>query len=486
MASQLASLNLMSYLLILTVYAALMIALGAFVSRRVRGSSDFFVAGRGLGAGLIFSTLLAANIGGGSTVGAAGLGYRDGLSAWWWVGSAGIGSVILALTVGPKIWRVAKERNLFTVGDYLETRYSRSVRGLIALLLWSGSLSILAGQFIAVAWIFNVVIGVTKPVGCCIAAIVVTTYFTLGGLHATARVNVLQLTVKLTGFFVALFFLLKVGGGFNGLSSSLSASLGTEQAASYFGFMGGGGSSAMGYLVILVPSFVISPGLLQKVFGARDEQAVRAGVGMNALALIAYAVVPVLMGMIARSQFPALTDRELALPMLLTQSLPLWLGALLMAAIFSAELSAADAALFMMSTSLSKDLYKAFINPAADESRLMRVARGSAIACGVIAAILAMIMPTVISALKIFYTLLSAALLLPLVVGLYSRRVKARAMIASIVISVALTFALEIITKARGLFGVPSLIFGVAAGAIAMLVAAGLVERAKTQAVTAS
>src|SRR5438309_10947936 len=116
----------MTSLVTLIAYAALMIGFGAIVSRRVRLSSDFFVAGRGLGSGLIFSTLLAANIGAGSTVGAAGLGYRDGMSAWWWVGSAGIGSVILALTVGPKIWRVAKEHNLLTVGDYLEFRYNRN------------------------------------------------------------------------------------------------------------------------------------------------------------------------------------------------------------------------------------------------------------------------------------------------------------------------------------------------------------------------
>src|SRR5262249_19873989 len=128
----------MTFLIILIVYSLLMLSLGLLVSRSVRGSTDFFVAGRGLGAGLIFSTLLAANIGAGSTVGAAGLGYRDGMSAWWWVGSAGIGSVILALTVGPKIWRVAKEHNLYTVGDYLEFRYDRIVRGLAALLLWLG------------------------------------------------------------------------------------------------------------------------------------------------------------------------------------------------------------------------------------------------------------------------------------------------------------------------------------------------------------
>ena len=32
------------------------------------------------------------------------------------------------------------------------------------------------------------------------------------------------------------------------------------------------------YLALLGPSFVVSPGLLQKVYGARDARAVRIGV----------------------------------------------------------------------------------------------------------------------------------------------------------------------------------------------------------------
>jgi len=464
----------MTLLLILTAYAALMIVLGAVVSRRVRASSDFFVAGRGLGAGLIFSTLLAANIGAGSTVGAAGLGYRDGMSAWWWVGSAGIGSVILALTVGPRIWQVAKEHNLYTVGDYLEFRFDRSIRGLMAVLLWFGSLSILAGQLIAVAWILNVVAGVSKPVGCSIAALVITTYFSLGGLHATARVNVLQLAVKLAGFLVTLAYLLGAGNGFAGLKESVSASVGVERIDSYFGFVGQGWPAAIGYLAILGPSFVISPGLLQKLFGARDKRAVRIGVGLNAAALLAYAVVPVLIGIIARAKFAGLTNHELALPTVLTQALPLWLGALMLGAIFSAELSAADAALFMLSTSLSKDLYKAFINPNATDERLMRVVKASAIACGVAGAVLASFLPTVISALRVFYTLLAAALTLPLIAGLYTRTVRPRSAMLSMVVSVVVTFAIELISAGKGLGGVPPLLFGVAAGALVMLSANAL------------
>ena len=43
---------------------------------------------------------------------------------------------------------------------------------------------------------------------------------------------------------------------------------------------------------------------------------------------------------------------------------PPWLGVWALAAIFSAELSATDAILFMLSTSLAVDLYKTFLRPA--------------------------------------------------------------------------------------------------------------------------
>src|SRR5580765_9012933 len=134
------------HLALLLGYSALLVGLGLWIGRRVSGTKEFFVAGRQLGPGLIFSTMLAANIGAGSTVGAAGLGYRDGLAAWWWVGSAGAGSLVLAFWIGPAIRRLAAAHDLRTVGDYLEFRYSPSVRAIIAILLWAGSLAILAGQ----------------------------------------------------------------------------------------------------------------------------------------------------------------------------------------------------------------------------------------------------------------------------------------------------------------------------------------------------
>ncbi|MEP7273972.1 MAG: sodium:solute symporter family protein [Acidobacteriota bacterium] len=465
----------MTFIAILILYSVVMVALGVFVSRRVRESSEFFVAGRKLTSGLIFSTLLAANIGAGSTVGAAGLGYRDGFSAWWWVGSAGIGSLILAFTVGPRIWRIASEHGLYTVGDYLEFRFDRRIKAVVAILLWFGSLAILAGQLIAIAWILNVTAGISKPLGCAIGATVATTYFATGGLHSAARVNVFQLLIKLVGFGMAFVYLAGLLGRILGHRSAGLSVSGLTSPDSYFSFFGDG-ITPLKYLVLLVPSFIISPGLLQKIFGARDARAVRIGVGLNAICLLGFAFIPVFLGIMARYEFPNLVNRELALPTLMTESLPVWLGGLLLGAIFSAELSTADAVLFMLSTSLGKDLYKTFLNPEVSDQHLMRVVRAIAIACGVLGALLGALLPDVISALTIFYTLLTAALVLPLLAGLYVKSVSARGALAGMTISVVTTLALDRVTAGAGYGGVPAVILGILAGATAMG-AVTLIER---------
>ncbi|MBO0720147.1 MAG: sodium:solute symporter family protein, partial [Blastocatellia bacterium] len=170
---------------------------------------------------------------------------------------------------------------------------------------------------------------------------------------------------------------------------------------------------------------------------------------------------------IARAQFPELERRELAMPELLAHSLPVWLGGLLLGALFSAELSAADAVLFMLTTSISRDLFKTFVKPDADDRQLLKMARWTAVACGALGTLLAILFKTVIAALTIFYTMLSAALFLPLIAGLYFRRVGAQAALAGIIVSVAVTFILE---QAKWNWGLPSLIWGILAGALAMFI----------------
>jgi len=457
------------YLLVLILYGFALTLLGLFLSRKVRTASAFFVADRKLNAHLLFSTVLAANIGAGSTVGAAGLAYAIGLSAWWWVGSAAIGTLILAWTVGPKIRDLAAEHGYLTVGDFLEHRYGRSVRAVVAVLLWFGTLAILAGQLIAFAWILEVVAGTSKPIGCLLGGTVVVTYFSLGGLKGTAWINMLQLTVKAVGFLISVPLALAAVGGWSGLEQKILAN--PVHDASYLSITGIGWTQILAYLVLLAPSFIVSPGLLQKIYGASDSRTVKQAVTANGVVLLLFSFFPVLLGMVAAAAFPDLLHRELALPTVITGLLPLWLGAILLAAVFSAEVSSADAILFMLSTSLGKDLYKRFINPEADDSRMLSVSRWITVAAGILGIAAALTLDSVVSALEIFYGLLSVALFAPLVVGLYRKTPGLKGCLAAVAISVPSAVVFHWLTAGEGIWILSPTAFGITVSFATLLIA---------------
>lgn len=447
------------HLALLIGYAALLTALGWWMGRRAT-AGEFFVAGRRLSAPLLAATLLAANIGAGSTVGAAGLGYRDGIGAWWWVGSAGLGSLVLAFTVGPKMWDVAARFDLRTLGDYLNHRFGPRVRGLMAVLLWVGSLAILAAQLIALANVLEPVAGVPRTVGIMLGGGLMMAYFTAGGLLSTVSVNIVQLVVLLVGLSAALPVAWQAVGGFEALH--------VPAVPDHYWQWSGSGGSALIYLPLLAPSFIVSPGILQKVYGARDGRAVRLGVLINAVVLLAFAALPPLLGMLARVQHPDLPHHELALPMLLRYDLPVWLGALGLAALFSAEVSTADAILFMLSTSLARDWYRGHLRPDASEGEQLRVVRIAAVASGVAGIGVALWAESIVETMKVFYAVLSAGLFVPVVAGLYMRRVGRHEALGSMAGGVAVTLLLEVATGSPGLWGVAPVLWGLTASALSL------------------
>jgi SSS family solute:Na+ symporter len=452
-------------LFLLLVYSAALIGLGVWIGRRVDTSEGFFVADRRLNAALLFSTVLAANIGAGSTVGAAGLGYRDGLASWWWVGSAAVGTLGLAFWIGPRIWRLASERGLYTVGDYLEFRYGPSVRATITALLWIGTPALLAAQLIAMAKILSFVAGTPHWAGVLIGGIVVTAYFTAGGLLTSAWVNMVQVTVLVAGFAVALPWAWGAVGGWTAVVAA------APPTSDYLNFWKGGESGWI-YLALLVPNFMVSPGLIQKVYGAVDEHAIRIGLAATALALFLFALAPPLFGMMARVFDPTLVDQEQALMLVLTAGLPTLLGSLGLAAVFSAEISSADAILFMLSTSLSKDLYKRFVRPDASDGQVLRVARLAALTGGGLSILLALVLPSVIGAMTIFYALMAVCLFVPLVAGLHSRLPGVPEAISACGVGVVTLISVELsgLSDASALLN--SSLLGILASAVAFVVVA--------------
>ena len=444
---------------LLVAYSALLVCVGLWAGRRVRASGDFFVAGRGLSATLLFSTVLAANIGAGTTVNATAIGYRDGLSAWWWDGSAGLGTLALALWVGPRIWAEARRHGDLTVGDFLDRHYGRSMRMLVGVIIWIGTLSVLSAQLMGMAAVLQIVGNVPRPIGAAAGAGIALAYFSAGGLLSSAAVNRIQLIVILAAFAIAAPLAVGAAGGWNALAA---------QSAGRLDFFSSGGTGWT-YIFMLVPAFIVSPGLLQKTFGARDARAVRTGLVWAGVAMLLFAWAPPLLGLSAQALYPGLASDDLALPTVLTGALPAALGSFALAAVFSAEVSTADAVLFMLSTSASRDLYKGFVNRRASDATVLLVARLAAAAGALFALLLAFWFDSILQALRAFYSVLSVALFVPIVAGLYLSRTSGAAGVASVVVGLGVLAVVQNSTDDRGLPALAGILASAAAFAAVRL-----------------
>jgi solute:Na+ symporter, SSS family len=271
------------------------------------------------------------------------------------------------------------------------------------------------------------------------------------------------LTVLIGGFLVAVPLVVSSVGGLSAISQ-VSA---TTPGFTNFLYSSGPGSGWT-FLFLLAPGFVISPGLVQKVYGSTDARTVRLGVGIQAIVLMLFSFLPVLIGMAGRVAHPGIEVRDQVLPLMFAEHLSPLLGGLALAAVFSAEVSTCDAILFMLATSLSQDLYKRFVNPGASDARLLGVARAAALAggaCGVTLAVL--LPPSVIGALSIFYSLLAVSLFVPVVGGLFVPRAGGREAFAAIAAGLTVRIGLQVFNNGRGLGVLDPTLLGTLAAAVA-------------------
>jgi SSS family solute:Na+ symporter len=132
----------------------------------------------------------------------------------------------------------------------------------------------------------------------------------------------------------------------------------------------------------------------------------------------------------------------------------------------------------MLTTSLSQDLYKRFLNPAADDRRVLLVTRAAAIGCGAVAIALAIVSPTIIGVIGVFYGLLGVSLFVPILAGLYVHRAGTPEAMASMLSGVATMVAVQFMTAGRGIFGLTPALAGLTAASLGFLVV--FISRSRT------
>lgn len=210
------------------------------MARRSQGSSDWAVAGGGMSGVLVAFGLAGARIGGAGTYGVAGQVVTGGVWNMWWYGISSFAALVL---VGLAFAVYYRRLRLQTVGELFLIRFG-STR-----CQWLTSLCVQTEYAIIIvieAYVIGVIISSLTPLsmlhGTLIAAVVLATYVSLGGLWGTAVTNVIHCTVILTSLLAVGILGVRELGGWDAVTEQVNMQLASSSNApgDWWGFTGGG------------------------------------------------------------------------------------------------------------------------------------------------------------------------------------------------------------------------------------------------------
>src|SRR5437016_5900130 len=218
---------------IMAVYFAFVLGIGAALQRYMKTSADFFLAGRSIPAWVCGLAFISANLGAQEVIGMGASGAKYGIltSHFYW-----IGAIPAMVFVGIFMMPFYYGSRARSVPEYLRLRFDEKTRALNAIsfatmtIFSSGismyamakliqTLHILDDPFhrlgVDPSWIFHF--------GVVASAAVVLAYILLGGLTSAIYNEVLQFFLIIAGLFPLVLLGLKNVGGWHGLTHTLSS-----------------------------------------------------------------------------------------------------------------------------------------------------------------------------------------------------------------------------------------------------------------------
>ncbi|WKN48260.1 sodium:solute symporter family protein [Nocardioides sp. Arc9.136] len=205
--------------LIVALYFAVVLGIGVMARRQVSDSVDFFLSGRSLPAWVTGLAFIAANLGAVEIMGMSASGAEFGLPTvhYFWVGAIPamlfLGVVMMPFYYGSKVRSVPEFMyRRFGTGAHLVNSFSFA----IAQLLIAGINLYLLGTII------QALLGWPLLVALLVAAVVVLSYITLGGLSAAIYNEVLQFFVIVAALLPLTLIGLDRVGGWGGLKDRIT------------------------------------------------------------------------------------------------------------------------------------------------------------------------------------------------------------------------------------------------------------------------
>jgi SSS family transporter len=440
-----AALRIPDYFL-LAGYFLLMLGIGLYFYRFMRGMKVYFSGGNKIPWWLAGVSFYMSSFSAYAFVAYSGLCFRIG-----WVGVTmflvAVPATVFSAMVFAARWRRAR---IDSPVEFLESRYNVWVRQLF---VWLGvPVGIIDDslKLIATGMIVSVGMGMNKEWSIVISGLIIVLYTFMGGLWAVTVTDFVQFVILAVAVVVVFPLSIAKVGGFAALVHNAPNGFFAWTNTEYNWV----------YIVLLIGIYCVAFSstnwyLIQKYFCVATEKDARK-VGWLVAAL--YVVGPPLIlvpAICAQQYLPIGMDDKEVYPRLCAELLPVGMLGLVIAAMFSSTMGNLSSHFNVRASVLTNDVYRRLIRPKSSDRELVTAGRAMTLVVGCLTTVLAVSLcnATAQDLFKYMVNLFGAAVAplgLPMLVGLITRRVTARAAVAAVVVGFGVGVILFVTLPEKG------------------------------------
>jgi SSS family solute:Na+ symporter len=397
-------------LIIISFFAALLF-IGFYSGRKTKSDADdYLLSGRKVGLFLFILTNVSTWYGG--ILGVGEFTYRYGIVSWF---TQGFPYYIFALLFALFFAKKIRKASLFTIPDKLTEVYGKNVGLLSAIIVFvlvsPAPYLLMSAGLLSLLFDLNIVLCLF------ISLILSIAYLIKGGFRANVYADALQFFVMFIGFILIVIFSADNFGTVDFISSSVPEN--------HIKLTGGMSPTFIIVWFLIALWTFADPGFHQRCYAAKSGKVAVKGIIISIFFWALFDFLTTTTGLFAKAVLPDISNPVLAFPLFAEEVLPTGLKGIFYAALFATILSTLNSFLFLSGTTIGRDFIYRGVVPLSgtrpDESKLKYYTILGLIISGLLAILLAYLIPSVI---EIWYTIGSLfipAIILPVISAYYPK-----------------------------------------------------------------
>lgn len=354
----------------------LIMVLGVLSGRNVKNASDFSTGGGNAGYIIMAGALIGTLIGGNSTIGTAESAFSSGMTAWWFTVGNAIGCTVFALV----FIKPLRKNNCSTLQQLIAKEYGTTSGIVTSILNIIGLVMNIVAQILAANALLTTMFGISSTSSAFITAIIMIFYVVFGGLLGTGLLGLVKLVLVYIAIIFGVYKVINLSGGLVPIYNSLPV----EQ---YFNMFSRGIGIDVGSAIAVMFGILCGQTYVQIAISGKDDKSAIMATLTAGIVMPFVGLGSVLIGMFMKINYPGINAGQ-AFPLFILENMPPLLGGAILATLLIALVGTGAGVTLGLSTILTNDIYKKFINKNADSKKELLVNRTIIIATLIISALL--------------------------------------------------------------------------------------------------